>query len=141
MELKLKRIAKKDDYTIGHLYIMEKGKPAYFCDTMEPTWRMVKAHGNYKVNGRTAIPEGRYPVLITKSPKFKRWLPLLFGVPHFEGIRIHAGNFPKDTRGCILVGQNTKPGILTNSLCTLNLLISKMTEARCKDEPLWITVE
>ena len=33
MEILLKRIAKKSDYTIGKLFIGEE----YFCDTLEPT--------------------------------------------------------------------------------------------------------
>ena len=62
----------------------------YFCDTLEPTWRDYK-NGAYKVKGHSAIPEGRYAVVISYSPKFKQWLPILLGVPKFEGIRIHAG--------------------------------------------------
>ena len=49
---------------------------------------------------KSAIPEGRYAVVISWSPKFKAWLPILLGGPEFnrqwQGIRIHAGNTVKD---------------------------------------------
>ena len=92
MELTLKRIAKRKAYTIGRLEV--DGQP--FCDTLEPTWRDIGwGRPGRKVKGRTAIPDGRYPVVITKSPKFDAWLPLLVGVPMFKGVRIHAYNVPK----------------------------------------------
>ena len=91
MELVLTRIAKRKTYTIGRLEIEGAGENLYFCDTLEPTWRDY-AHGGRKVKGRSAIPEGRYAVVISWSPKFKAWLPILLGVPNFSGIRIHAGN-------------------------------------------------
>ena len=78
MELILERIAKRKTYTIGHLYIQRRmddeylagTENQYFCDTLEPTWRDYE-HGAYKVKGRSAIPEGRYAVVISWSPKMK----------------------------------------------------------------------
>ena len=49
------------------------------------------------------------------SPKFQKMLPILFDVPNFDGIRIHAGNTSKDTQGCILLGDNIKVGSVSNS--------------------------
>lgn len=93
-----------------------------------------------KVVGLTAIPEGSYPVVITKSPRFRRWLPLLVGVPGFSGIRIHSGNMAADTRGCILVGENTIVGRLTSSRATLTKLITAIMAASDQGEAVWITI-
>lgn len=135
MEMTLTRIAKRKTYTIGRLEI----DGTYVCDTLEPAWRDLKK--KHKVKGRTAIPEGRYPVVITWSPKFGQWLPLLLHVPLFEGIRIHAGNTAADTSGCILVGENRKVGHVVNSTRNVNLLKRRIVEAKERGEGVWITVK
>jgi len=148
MELILERIAKRKTYTIGCLYIREQvmdeylpgTEDKYFCDTLEPTWRDYE-HGAYKVKGRSAIPEGRYAVVISYSPKFKQWLPILLGVPKFEGIRIHAGNTAKDTEGCILVGQNREVGKVLDSRKWLYELKQKIVEAKDRGEAVWLTIK
>ena len=148
MELILKRIAKRKTYTIGRLYIREQivdeystgYEDRYFCDTLEPTWRDYE-HGAYKVKGRSAIPEGRYAVVISWSPKLKAWLPILLGVPKFEGIRIHAGNTARDTEGCILVGKNKLVGQVVDSRIWLHRLKQKIVEAKDRGEAVWITVK
>ena len=148
MELILKRIAKRKTYTIGRLYIREQvmdeylpgNEDHYFCDTLEPTWRDYE-HGAYKVKGRSAIPEGRYAVVISWSQKFGAWLPILLGVPKFEGIRIHAGNTAKDTEGCILVGKNREVGKVLDSRKWLYELKQKIVEAKDRGESVWITVK
>ncbi len=138
MEIILKRIAKKKDYTIGKLYIGE----TYLCDTLEPTCRNLTAdHPERKVKGKTAIPVGRYPVVITHSPKFRQWLPLLLHVPHFEGIRIHAGNTVKDTEGCILVGENRQVGKVSNSRLWVERVKNGIVKAKNDGEGVWIVVE
>ena len=87
-----------------------------------------------------AIPEGRYAVVVSWSPKMRLWLPMLLGVPMFSGIRIHAGNTAKDTQGCILVGVNLKKGMVLNSRIWMGRLMQKIVEARDRDEAVWITV-
>ena len=145
MELIIERIAKRKTYTIGRLYIRRRVDDEYlagtaddyFCDTLEPTWRDY-ANGAYKVKGRSAIPEGRYAVVISFSPKFK---PILLGVPKFDGIRIHAGNTAADTEGCILVGKNREVGKVLDSRKWLYELKQKIVEAKGRGEPVWITIK
>ena len=151
MELLLTRIAKRKAYTIGRLSIVEQvideystgSKETFFCDTLEPTWRDYE-HGAYKIKGKSAIPEGRYAVVISWSPKFKAWLPILLGGPEFnkqwQGIRIHAGNTVKDTQGCILVGRNQRVGEVLESRKWLYELKMKIVEAKDKGEAVWLTI-
>lgn len=68
--------------TIGDLYIDGQ----YFSHTLEDTIREVK------VAGVTAIPYGRYEVIINFSNRFQRPMPLLLNVPGFLGVRIHGGS-------------------------------------------------
>ena len=152
MEFLLTRIAKKKAYTIGRLCILEQvmdeysagTAEKYFCDTLEPTWRDY-ANGAYKIKGKSAIPEGRYAVVISYSPKFKQWLPILLGGPEFnrkwQGIRIHAGNTAKDTEGCILVGQNREVGKVLDSRKWLYELKQKIVEAKDRGEAVWLTIK
>ena len=119
MKLILTRIARKADYTIGRLED-ENGKR--ICDTLEPTWRDYKG-GELKIPRKSAIPEGTYRVVVTKSQGFRKYLPLLVGVPGFEGVRIHSGNTSRDTEGCILVGHNLQVGKLLWSRITLEKLM------------------
>jgi hypothetical protein len=58
----------------------------------------------------------------------------------FEGIRIHVGNEPKDTQGCILVGENKVKGMVVNSRIWLHRLMQRISEAKERDEAIWLTI-
>ena len=88
-----------DRNIIGDLFI----NGVFFCHTLEDE---IRADGK-KVKHETAIPAGKYQVLLTLSNRFKRVMPILVGVPMFEGIRMHGGNNSKHTSGCPLVAFNT----------------------------------
>lgn len=117
VNIRLKRIFKGPNYTIGKLYVDGK----YYCDTLEDTDRGLKSTMSeaeikqIKVYAKTAIPTGTYDVIVNVSPKFQRNLPRLMNVPGYTGILIHRGNTPQNTAGCILVGENTAVGKVLNS--------------------------
>lgn len=131
MELRLKRIAKKNTYTIGKLYVDGN----YYCDTLEDKDRGLTQDMSVdeilkkKVKAQTAIPTGTYQVIINWSNRFKKNLPLLLNVKGYDGVRIHTGNTDKDTEGCILVGQNKEVGKVINSRATFQPLLNKMAIA------------
>ena len=133
MKLILTRIARRADYTIGRL---EDENGMKICDTLEPTWRDYKG-GELKIPKKSAIPEGSYRVVVTKSQRFQKYLPLLVGVPGFEGVRIHAGNTSRDTEGCILVGQNLQVGKVLWSRITLEKLM-KLIE---NEKEIYLTIK
>lgn len=115
-----------------------------FCDTLEPPRRNLLNGGKWdkrlKVKGMTAIPEGRYLMRFTYSPKFGKRLFQLMDVPLFDGIRIHSGNSVKDTQGCILVGNNTKVGRLENSRAVLFKLEMMLKGFQGPDDLVFITI-
>ena len=140
MELKIIRKYKKNDYTIGKMYINGE----YFCDTVEDTDRGLSQNMKNstieakKVYGKTAIPTGRYSVVLSYSNKFKKTLPLLKDVLGFGGIRIHSGNTAEDdSLGCIIVGENKIKGRVINSRATMERLMAKL---RGQTE-IYITIE
>lgn len=134
MNLLLERTEKAATYTAGRLYILNELGKAYLCDTLEPP---VKVDNRHKPK---AIPAGTYPLVVTFSPKFQRWLPLLLKVPQRSGIRIHAGNSPADTRGCILPGTALLPGHVYNSRRALDALMHHL-RSRPAGDPVHLTVE
>ena len=141
LNLKIKRIAKRNTYTIGHLYI----DGVQFCDTLEDTSRGLCQNmpldeiKRLKIAGKTAIPTGTYSVTLSiKSPRFstkkqyafcKGYLPRLLNVPGYEGVLIHIGNSDKDTEGCILVGENKSVGKVLNSTSTFKKLYTILKTA------------
>ena len=93
-----------------------------------------------KVKGKTAIPRGTYEIAITFSNRFQKYLPLLIGVPDFEGIRIHPGNKPEDTEGCLLPGQFKNRDMVTSSKAAFSNLFALIQQA-VKKEKVFITIE
>ena len=155
MELTLKRIALRSEYTIGKLYVDGE----YVCDTIEDAVRDLDkdgkfANGEVKIPGKTAIPYGRYEITMkVKSPKYSNftkyswakkydgYLPRLLNVPHFDGVLIHVGNSALDSEACVLVGENKVVGKVINSVNTFRRLMDDyLVPAKKRNEKIVITI-
>jgi len=122
MNMLLTRKEFTDKSTIGILLV----DGLFECFTLEDAVR------DSKVYGKTAIPYGKYEVIVSYSNRFKRRLPLLLKVKNYEGIRIHPGNTDRDTEGCILVGQTKGKDFIGQSVKAFNALFSKIERAEGK---------
>lgn len=142
MEIRIDRAWKKDGYTISRLFI--DGERV--CEALEDTDRGLRQDmpleeiRKQKVYGRTAIPMGRYRVVMSFSPKFGKVLPEVLSVPGYTGIRIHSGNTAGDTAGCILPGLNTEKGKVLQSTKYTGIVIDRINAARSKGEDVWLKV-
>jgi hypothetical protein len=104
--------------TIGELFINGER----FCDTLENPW--LDNQRNI-----SCIPEGEYPVRLRlpRESATRDYIHLLVqDVPNRDYILFHRGNFPKDTSGCILVGQGTQQDVVNNSALAMDLLIKEI---------------
>lgn len=133
MELILTRDPPHNGATMGRLTVDGR----WSCFTLEDDTRPVTE----KIPGCTAIPAGRYQVVLTMSPRFKQVMPLLVDVPGFEGVRIHIGNTAKDTEGCILVGMVAGKEAIYHSAQAYFEMMELLGAAHRVDEEIWLTIE
>lgn len=143
MEITLDRAWKKDGYTISRLFINGER----ICEALEDTDRGLKQSMSLeeikklKIYGKTAIPSGRYKVVMSYSPKFKKVLPEVLDVKGYSGIRIHRGNTAKDTLGCVLPGLNQRKGTVLYSTKWTNVIISEISSAIKRGEEVWLNIK
>lgn len=160
MELKLKRTARKEKYTIGHLYMKDRqnGQWVFLCDTIEDKDRrldqsMSEANiAKIKVKHQTAIPTGKYEIdmntvsgTFVKKPLYKDFcggkVPRLKYVKGFSGILIHSGTDQNSSSGCIIVGENKVVGKVINSWATFKRIYMVLKRAHSNGEKITLTVE
>ena len=128
MELTLSRNVLSDNFTLGELSIDGQ----HFCYTVEDAVR-----NGEKVHGKTAIPYGRYKVILNMSNRFQKIMPLLLDVPQFEGVRIHSGNTALDTEGCLIVGMvRTENGVGMSRVA-----FQKLMDKLSKESIIYITIK
>lgn len=155
MKILIDRKWKKEDYTIGKLYV----DGVFFSNTLEDRDRgltstmSIEEIKKKKKAGDTAIPTGTYKVRMDiPSPRFSKsnWyikncngakMPRLKDVPGYDGVLVHCGNTAKDTEGCILVGKNDVKGMVTKSKDYFLKLYNIMYIAYKKGESIEITIK
>ena len=103
MKLTVMRCSSQGGATIGKLFI----DSVFACYTLEDEIREVLGQpvAQWKVKGATAIPAGAYRVSLENSPRFGPDTLTINDVPGFDYIRMHAGNSPADTEGCLVLGM------------------------------------
>ena len=138
MNLSLKRHPSGLTATLGELFIGDR----FECFTLEDVVREVpdKPVSEWKIGGKTAIPKGRYAVVVSDSRRFHRPLPLLVNVPGFSGVRVHPGNTSEDTEGCILVGSQIAGEAIMESRKAFEELYVKILDAFDSGDLVHITV-
>jgi hypothetical protein len=137
MELKLKRTEFTETSTIGELSI----NGVFECYVLEDKDRGLTQSMSLaesvatKVHGKTAIPYGTFKIVVTKSERFSKmkgkpvYLPLLLNVPNYAGVRIHTGNKPEDTEGCLLPARKKSKNFVSESTLAFNQLNDKINLA------------
>ena len=123
--LTLVRDIRAEEAILGSLYL----NGAFICHTLE--------------NASKTIPCGMYSVQNSKSPKFKRELPLLVSdkVSASRGIRIHVGNTASSSSGCILVGMSREVHLLGASKLNESKNAETMVTMICRNEKNIVIVE
>ena len=129
----------RPDFTLSMWFVDSK----FLCFGLEDTDRHLETVPDAKVAGKTAIPRGQYGLIISYSPRFKRDLPLLTGVPGFSGVRIHTGNRPEDTEGCLLPGltRDTEAGSVGSSKLAFAKVMMAIKEAQAMDEQITVVIK
>ena len=150
MELLLERTEKNDKFTVGRLSLLNRIDDEYLAgedkdflyDTLEPPVRHIDPKGRYILTKPTAIPEGRYAVVITYSRKYDKWLPLLLWVDRFQDVRIQAGKTVADIEGGnIIIGLHRGDGRIVNAPNSVWNLKDMMVQAKHRGEPIFITIK
>jgi hypothetical protein len=140
MEIKVIRPKIQDTtYTISDLFVND----VFFSNVMEDRDRNLHSSNPEEIKAKkikheTAIPYGKYEVVMSYSERFKMLLPLLTNVPGYDGIRIHAGNTEADSSGCLLPGIKSGKTVI-NSRSTTSKLIKTIQDA-LKKEKVFITI-
>jgi hypothetical protein len=151
LELRLEREPSDEKETIGFLY--EQPDHSLLCFMLEDPVRQPDDWTpgeplDWKIAHVTAIPSGRYEIIITRSKRMSDaaghdvFTPMLCKVPGFDGIRIHKGNKPEDTDGCLLPGMKVSDNhdqVLASG-AAYDVLYAKIKAARDSAERVWITI-
>ncbi len=142
MELYLKR-EENQTKTFGRLY----EENIYLNETLEDK---VRSASDPFILKETAIPYGRYRLIISFSNRFKKQMIQIINVRGSNilyhgvsvdacGLRLHGGNTEEDTLGCVLCGKTrTLEGIKDCKIVVDNLI--KLVKSADKKEEVYLNI-
>ena len=132
MKIEVIRTYYNQNYTKGLMFVND----VFFCYTLEPQKKAI----NETSYLNRCINTGVYRAEYEYSPKFKQHLIELKNVPNHTEIKIHSGNFRKDTRGCILVGKRSDVGCVLDSRLAVEMLNMMACDAKNGREKIEVEV-
>lgn len=114
----------------------------FVCDVLEDQIREVPGVPvvKWKVAGQTAIPAGKYRLVLVNSGKFGPDTLSISGVEGFDLIRIHGGNTQLDTLGCLLTGTRNGANTVVKSQDALRKLRTLIVPRMKAGEEAWIRI-
>lgn len=134
----IRRFKETSDCTICEIKLIKDDKELMNCYGLEPLKEGVERNKGLR------IPTGKYKLTWHISRKFSKKLPLLYNalVPKDRDILIHAGNYPSDSVGCILVGEKFRvygnnKGLIENSNLALQKILATLIKYSGKDLNEW----
>lgn len=130
-----------DRFTMGSLYLGADWECFTIEDPVRPDPDPSTPVNEAKVYGETAIPAGRYRMVLSMSPRLKIVTPELLEVPGFTGIRIHVANRAEEVLGCIAVGKGRADGQLIKSRVAFEALMQKLQLRKIRGDRMWCRVE
>lgn len=107
--------------------------------TLEPPWRDNKPF-------ESRVPAGTYKATRHDSPNHGSVLKL-HGVPDRTDILMHSGNYPRETKGCILPGATASTDkVLESKLALTGLLVAidflaRIDAAKGESTNIWVTIQ
>lgn len=135
MLITVERILGTKGYTAGSLFIDN----FWECYTLESE---VTEIANTPVKewktDNSAIPFGKYQVIINKSLKTNNRLPLLLNVAGFIEVRIHDGDMKDKLDGGIIIGLNIDDGWISNTQNAMERVIPKIEDSLDCNETVFI---
>ena len=143
MNLFVNRTTRTANSTIGQFSVNGE----FFSYCLEPTDRGLTSDmtpdqiAAIKIQNQTCIPTGTYSVTKYFSPKHNAEVPLLQDVPGFAFVEIHAGNYPRDTDACLLLGSTEDADFVGNSVATIAEFYPQFFAALANEEPITITYQ
>jgi hypothetical protein len=147
MEILLERFARAGNTTLGRYYI-NNARQHYILEDKDRDLHAsmpLTEIASIKIWGKTAIPVGIYEVTMRWSPNFRAYLPYITGIPGFDLVMFHIGNWHTDTDGCLLPGrgyqmQENGDYMVTDSGTVIKPLVKLISDTVDSKERIWLHV-
>ena len=151
MELILERFIKTEECTVGRLSIINRTFDEYLgredmefiCDTLEPPMKQLGVNPHVCHQHKSAMPPGRYPVVIRHSESFDLCLPLVVGVPKMTSKQVffQIGNSVEEIEVGLIPGAYRGDGQIVASRNMVFTLKRLIYEAKQRGEGVFIRIE